>query len=538
MIKNKILNFIFLLIFSAFTFLQFSVSIFAQDNTKLSGLTKQIMEAKSNQELYPALESLTDLYFKENKYNEHIEFLKSLAIQKKELGPAVDYYIALTRYYQLEHLEEAQLWEEYFNQGNIYRDQLTSSLKEAISRIDAGDPLGIYARILLWKFHYEQQGSQADAALTDLMDFASSYAKAANDAEPLKGFADELSAAGEKAKAKQFYKIYLDKTISSETSDDKLSAIALGFYQQGNMDLAQSVYDIYTEKIVRYPEEKSLPLLIEIAKNFSYKDKGPCNPLYAEKIFEKIEQIGGKDVFSEELLYLRAVNSEKAKEYGLAKKFYDELAQRYPQGPHADEAYFKAGIISVYVLGDLAEARGYFEKIAKKDSVNPQVISAFYQLGLLAEWENDYEAAKTYFNKLIESAGADFQESVFLAGERIKEINGGKPMEYNLKSFLDASLKPGAFNPDASGVDLRISPSSAAAGTPVNVVASGFSGASGCMSVEMQYLWSGDTGKDSPQSQQSSFAAEYQDPGTKVIGLIVMSSSGIIGKDVSFIDIK
>ncbi|MCU0651463.1 MAG: hypothetical protein MUC39_00765 [Candidatus Omnitrophica bacterium] len=521
---------------------------YAQDNAKLADLTKQVMEAKSNKELYPALENLTDLYFKENKYNEYIEFLKSLAEQKKELAAAAGYYIALSRYYQLEHLEEAQLWEEYFNQGNVYRDELTGSLKKSISQIDASDPLGIYARILLWKFHYEQQGSQAEAALVDLMDFASSYAKETNDAEPLKSLADELSAAGEKAKAKQFYKIYLDRTVSSETSDDRLKEIAAGFYQQGSMDLAQSIYDIYTAKIIQYPKDKSLPLLIEIAKAFAYsaeggsayggKVKGPSSPVYAEKIFEKIEEIGGKDAFSEDLLYLRAINSEKIKEYGLAKRFYDDLATRFPQGPHADEACFKAGIIAAYILTDLDEAKSYFEKLAKKDSVSPQVISGLYQLGILAEWVNNYEAAKTYFNKLIDLAGANFGESVFFANERIKEINAAKPMEYNLKSFLDAALKPGPLSPETSRVDLNVNPSGAGAGSPVQIIASGFSGASGCMSVEMQYLWSGDTGKDMPSGQQASFTAQYADPGTKVIGLVVMSSSGVIGKDLSLIDIK
>ena len=111
------------LVFGIFT-------LYAQDNNKLVDLTKTIIEAKNNQQLYPVFEELKELYLKENKYTEFVEFLESLATKKKDLEPVINYYIAFSRYYQLKHLEETQNWDEYFSQGNTYRDQIIEKAED------------------------------------------------------------------------------------------------------------------------------------------------------------------------------------------------------------------------------------------------------------------------------------------------------------------------------------------------------------------------------------------------------------------------
>lgn len=523
----------------AFCILNFGFYLFAQDTNRLVTLTKQIMEAKQNVDTYLAFEELTDLYFKENKYNELTELLGSLVKQKKALEPVVNYYIGLTRYYQLKYLEESQSWDEYFSQGNTYRDQITGSLQKTIASLTWGDALNIYARLILWKFHQDQQDAFSESTLTELVNSTLTYADSATNFVPLKDAADELLSYGQRAKAKQIYRIYVDKIVTSDIKDEELNNIALGFYKEGNLDLAQTIYDVYIERIIQStPKEKLLPLLIDIAKSFSYRDEGLNDPVYAEKVFAKIEEIGAIDAFDEELLYLRAFNLEKAKEFIEAKDLYLDLVKRYPNTTYADEANYKIGIISTYILRDIESGRSFFKGLGQKETLSPQVISSLYQLGLLSQWAQDYIKAKEYYNKLIERAGNDFIETKTNASERLKEIEEERPIEYNLRTFLDVSLKEEYAIFDATKVDLRTSPYNVEKDQAVSIDSITYTAESGCMQVELQYLWSGHLGVAQPSLDDSTFNTTYIHPGTKEINLVVFSTQGIIDRNTDLVDVR
>lgn len=515
-----------------------SVVSFAQDSAKLVTLSKQIMEAKNNEELYASFEELKDLYFSENNYNELVDFLNSLLKQNKTLEPVTNYYVALTRYHQLKHLEETQGWDEYFSQGNAYREELLISCQKAIDSLAVHDALSVYARLIFWKFHRDQQDALSESSLLDLMNSVSVYAKDAKNLTLIKDVASQLSSYGEKAKAKLIYGVYVNKVSTSDIKDETLNTIALGFYKEGNLDLAQALYDAYIDRISSsMPPEKSIPLLLEVAKLFSFKDKEPSDALYAEKIFKKIENIGSKDVFNEELMYLRAFNLEKAKEYKNAKDVYTELIQRYPQTAHNDEANFKLGIIYTYILRDIKSGRTYFERLSQKEPLSPQVISSLYQLGLLSQWEGDLGRAKEYYNKLMEKAKDDFVETASLTKERLKEIEEAKPLEYELKTFLDASLKEEYIRLDMTKLDLRSHPYQAKKDEPINISSTVYTAESGCMQVELQYLWSGHLGKTVSPLNEPSFNTTYTQPGSKEINLVVVSPSGIIDRNIDLLDI-
>ena len=518
---------------------------FAQDNNKLVVLSKQIIESKNNEELYVFFEELKDSYFQENKYSELVKFLESLSQQKNTLEPFVNYYTALARYYQLKHLEKTQDWDEYFGQGNNYRNQITASIQKALDYTNVKDALNIYSRLLLWQFHKDQEDAFVESAFSDLMNAVSEYAKDTQDIKPIKAVADKLLAYGEKGKSKELYQIYVNKLIGSVREDKELESIALGFYKEANLELSQGIYDVYIERIAKtYPKEELIPILINIARNFSYsaaggsalggKDEGPKDASYAEKIFKKIEETGTKDAFAEELTYLRAFNAEKMKDYPKAGDLYLDLLQRYPQTNYTDEAGFKVGIISTYILRDIKTGRDYFEKLAQEETLSPQVISSLYQLGLLGQWENDLVTAKDYYNKLVEKAGNDFIETVTLAKQRLKEITKSKPIEYNLKTFLDVSLKEGnvVMRVDLSSSRYRIKKdeSTNISCTPYNVE-------SGCIQVEIQYLWSGDLGTAKPPLEKSEFNTTYAQPGTKVINLVIVSPSGILDRSIEIVDV-
>ncbi|TRZ94727.1 hypothetical protein D4R78_05815 [bacterium] len=510
-----------------------------RDKQKLTALTKQLIETKDQQKLYAPFAELDDFYCAEHKYQDYTEFLKSLANKNKATEPFIDYYIASCRYQQLKYLEETQDWDEYFTNGNSYRDQITSGLKSVVAKTTPQDPLNIYARLLKWRFHKDQQDSFQETALDDLISATRDYVGKSADNNPVKKVADELFAYGEKAKAKEIYRLYVDKIISQSQGDDKLKDTARSFCKEGNLEFSEVVYDAYIEKVLKlWPKEKSIPALIDIAKLFAPQDKGPSDPLYAEKIFKKIEELGGKEAFDEELIYLRSFCLEKAKEYDQARENYIYLLERYPGTKYADEANFKIAVISAYILKDLKTAKDYFKLLAAKTTFSPQVIASLYQLGLLSQWEGDTLKAKEYYNNLLEKSQAGFAQTRALAQERLKEIAEEKPIEYNLKTFLDASLKDESVKPDMNKADLKTSLYRVKKGETIHIDSGGYSLEAGCMQVEQQYLWSGDIGKTQASFDQAGFDTSYTDSGTKIINLIMVSPSGIIGRDICLIDVN
>lgn len=567
--KNlKVIIFISVFLFSGFHFEFYAL---AQSNNALVDLSKQIIEAKTNEDLYPLFEKLKDLYFsrpmikseggiplpagKDNKYAEFVEFLKSLSAKKEALGPFTDYYIALSRYHQLKYLEKTQSWDEYFAKGNTYRDEITAFAKKALGETKVSDPLNLYSRLILWQFHKDQEDTFTDEAQLDLEQGAGEYAKEALDPAPIKKVADTLLAYKEKAKARELYKVYIDRLISANTKTEDLANIALGFYNEGNLDLAETVYDIYIDKIkVTAAKETLLSDLINIARQFAYKDQGPKDQLYAEKIFKKVEEIGGKDIFSEELMYLRGFNLEKIKEYPQAQGIYLDLIKHYPESSHAEEAIFKIGIIQTYVWRDIEKGKSYFEGLAQRQTQGPRVVSSLYQLGLLNQWQGDFVKAKDYYNQLIrrlahlttlsanpepvEGLESDSSGIRTLTDARLKEIEEQKPIEYNLKMFLDSSLKEEhpLFNP--LKVDLKASLYRPAKDQEINIAAVAYTQESGCLQPQLTYLWSGELGEaQSLLPDQTNFSTKYKQPGTKVINLVVMSTTGMVDRTFDMVDI-
>ena len=515
-----------------------SRQLFAQDSVPLVKLSKQIIEAKTQDELTPLFIELKGLYFKDNKYSDFVEFLKSLSSKKSTLAPFTNYYIALSRYSQLKYLEESQNWDEYFANGNTYREEIIQSAEKTTEATKPEDLLHLYARLILWRFHFDQQDNFASAALSDLMNAVLDFSKETLSYQPIKEIADKLLAYGEKGKAKELYRTYVDKILQSSISNDRLKDTALGFYQERNLELAQLIYDAYIERMAKvYPKEKLIPILIDIARSFSYKDQDPKDTFYAEQVFCKIEELGTKDAFDEDLIYLRAFNLEKSKEYSKAKDLYIDLMQRYPKTSHAQEADFKIGMIYTYILGDLATGRGYFARLAQKETPSPQAVSSLYQLGLLSQWEQDYAKAKEYYRQLIEKAKSDFSETVAKAQERLEEIEEAKPIEYNLKTFLDVSLKEEYAMFDMTKLDLRSSLYRAKKDETVQITALPYTAESGCMQIELEYLWSGHTGTAKPSVGDATFSTTYIHPGTKEINLVVVSPAGVIDRNIDLVDV-
>ena len=194
-------------------------------------------------------------------------------------------------------------------------------------------------------------------------------------------------------------------------------------------------------------------------------------------------------------------------------------------------------MINAYVLGDINEARKYFDLLAAKTAFSPQVISALYQLGLLSQWQGDLVKADSYYQLLLKNALDKYVVTVAQTRERIQEIQENKPLSYNLKTFLDLSLKNESALSEMNKAELKSS-SYILEKNQLNTVSSLVNmPQSGCNQVELQYLWSGDLGGANPAVTESNFQCAYSDSGTKEINMVVISPAGITDCSFTMLDV-
>ncbi|MFA5099652.1 MAG: tetratricopeptide repeat protein [Candidatus Omnitrophota bacterium] len=506
--------------------------------SKDKDFSKEILSAKTDIEAAEILEEAQGAFFEQNRYQEFVDLLASAAKKKKTIAPLADYYTGAARYQQMKYLEETQNWDEYFSKGNDYRKDITDNLDRAVRAFPEADPLRVYSRLILWRFHKDQQDVFNEQALEDLMAAVKVYAAEAKDLKPLKAVADKLLDYDVKDKAKELYKLYGEKVISSDLSDDELQNTAMSFYKQGTMELAQALYTVYIDRISKSASPDKVKLeMIDIAELFSYKKDGAYDIDYAEKIFSRIEEMFGPDVFDEGLAYQRALNAEKNKDYTRAKELYTSFSGSYPQSEHFEGALLKTGIIALYVDKDIKAAQEIFGRLAGQPVVSAQAITGLYYLGLIAQWQGENALAKEYYTKLIESAKDGFGETVSLANARLLEIEESRPLEFNIKTMLDMTLKPENSRFSMNRVDIKASPSEVSPGGELTVTANATPPESGCMQVQLQYFWSGDTGKGAASYQENSFTTSYADPGIKIIGLVVTTPAGVVDRGIEFIDV-
>jgi TolA-binding protein len=527
-----------IILFLTACFLMSSCLSFAQDPKRAQELSQQISSARDNKETFLLFGKAKEEFVKDAKFNEFADFLKELSEKKKSLKPLAAYFLGACRYEQLKYLEEKQDWNEYFNKGNEFREELVSSLGEAIKSLPDKEAARLYSTLLLWQFHQDQQDAFAEESFNGLMSAVKSYSESAEDASALKDVADKLQSYDQKGKAKEIYRMFIEKAMKADLKEEQLKGMADGFFKAGNLELAETVYDVYLDKITNARDKKEVGAeLIRLAREFSYKDAALCDVSYAEKLYEKLVGIAGKEAMDEQASYLRAYNLERSREFEKAKEKYLDLLGRFPNTAYYDKVNFKLGIFSVYALRDIKSGREFFQKLAGKETAGPEVISSLYQLGLLAQWEEDLERAKANYLKLKEKAGDEFKSSLGQAEQRLNEIAENKLLDNNIRSFLDVSLKDEYSAYNMSKVELKSSAYNLKKGQEFTMTATAYPPESGCMQVVLEYGWAGDPGKATPTSEESNFTSAYSEPGVKVIGLVVRSSGGILDRSIDLLDV-
>ena len=477
-------------------------------------------------------------YFNDNQFPEFIDFLDKYKGADKFDKSCVNYYKALARFGQLSYLEEKQSWDDYFANGNLYREQIVENIQEVLSKIPAGNCLRIKARLLAWEFHRGQQDAFYEQALTELMDEVKAYAKETKEPQLIKQVADALLLNDQKASARELYQLYVQKLAGERITDLELKSIAAGFYKEKNLELAQTVYDIYIQRTQKsLAPDKFIVELFEIASMFVYKPSGSFDMAYAEKVYKIIADYSPKNVFNQEQIYLRAYNLEKMMEYASAREFYLQLNQLFADTKHFDEAAYKIAMIDAYALADIKEARSAFEKLSIKSPVSVYVNSSLYQLGLLSQWEGDLAKAKEYYSALLNNLKDAPDSIVTQAKERLSEIEGNKSLSYNLKTFLDLSFKDTGSSLEMGQSELTASSYSLEKDQKIAVLSSMNMPESGCNQVELRYLWSGDLGQAAPGESDSNFECAYSDIGTKAINMLIVTPSGTLDRAFMMVDV-
>ncbi|MDD2703389.1 MAG: hypothetical protein PHC33_05235 [Candidatus Omnitrophica bacterium] len=523
--------------------------LFARNAPVNAATGKTIEEAKIPAERIEAFENLKNEYFKDNRYSEFIQFIKKSFPEKKDLVLYVNYYTALARYEQMANLEKEQKWDEYFDRGNDYKTEIENNARKVVENSGPHDPLNIYARVLLWRFHREQQGVSHRQESQELLKAVQEYSQASEYMAPLKHAGDAVLSYGETAKAEGVYRLYAEKLARTSGGAEEVNKFARRVYEEGKFEFAQVLYTVYIDNIVKvYPLEQVVANLNEIAGLFLVQKDFIS---YAVKIYDKIEEVGGNTVFTEAMILQRAFALIKAKEYLPAKNLYQDFIKKYPCSNNYDEALFKLGIIYTYVLRDMDKGRLCFEQVAqKKESVSlkecgeeaqkttPWLISSLYQLGLLSQWDRELVKAKEYYTRLLEKAKDGFRDTAGLSKERLKEINEGSQIEYGLRLFLDISLKPENERYDMSRVDLSASVVRGKNKEPVKVFSNYYMADTGSMQPEVQYLWSGNTGAAIPSFDENVLDTSYDYSGTKEINLVVVSPQGVFDRSLYLLDVN
>lgn len=511
----------------------------AQEPSPLPAMTKAVMEAKTSLDLNNAFDSLTEYYSKEHSFKNYISYLNSLAQKKKSLEPYTEYYTALARYLQLKYLEAEQMWDEYFAQGNTYRDELVVHATKAVSMTQLDERVHVNALLLLWKLHNDQQDTFRDGALNDLMKATEELNQKSSDITAFKNIADGLLAGQEKVKARGVYRMYVQKLLAGTVSNETLRSEADAFRAVGNLDLSEVLYDAYFDRLQKAGDvKKTATAFIDAALLFSYNDNGSSDSMYAEKLFKQADEISNGAALDESHCYARAYNLEKSKEFLGAKGAFEKLLERFPKTRYSDEALYKNALISVYVARDIDVGRAIFERLGFADLPTPQGIASLYHLGLLMQWQGETEKAKAYYNTLIEKAKDSFQDTVVLTRQRLAEIEETRPIESNLKMFLDVSLKPESPAYNGAGVLLKASPVKMARGNDTTVSAIAYAGESGCMQPEIQYLWSGYLGSMPSEPGVSEFNTQYRQQGNKEINVVVLTPTGVIDRGIYIVDVE
>ena len=536
-------NIVILVLFMSFILCN-ARSLYCQDDIQsIDKLKEMIEKRRAVSDLESHLASLSEFYFKQKKFNEFYDFLDTQsrkASYRKQ--PVIFYYKALTRFAQMRHLEEGQLWEKYFENKDLYAEQLKIAL-ERVDKLNKGNnALALRSKLLDWQL-LKDDNQQSSVILDELFTIARNFPQeSVQNLEVIRQIAEELFLNKESNYGKKLYNVYINGIANTDIGLEKLSKLAEEFFSKEQHGLSVSLYEILIERLLENsPEDNSLIIakMKDIASKFIHTGWSQApDAFFAESVYKKIQNLKGQEAFDLKTQFNRAYNLERLKEYTLCVKEYESLISRFPKYKQRDRVYFRLGVISAYLLKNVEEAKSYFIKVINDFPESLDYLNSYYHLGLLDHWNKDFKNAKDSYTIILEKAKEANLESeiIDLAQARLKEIQEGKDIEYNLRFFLTVALSEREQNYPVK-LELFAMPPKNFTEEQTEFAVSSYTTDTGCLQPNFTYLWSGQLGINQNPRNVYNFQTDYLDKGTVVVNVALTGPAGLIDGTLEIADI-
>jgi tetratricopeptide (TPR) repeat protein len=449
------------------------------------------------------------------------------------------------------HYQEIQIWKKEKNWANVYdkgpalKKGIAEDLikAELISKNNA--PLFFDIKFLRWLSLFDDDPETAFGLYDKVVAAAKEAAATRPGLEAVKKAADGIKDLEDKNYARRLYEVYAGAVAASGLTPEELLTEADSFLSAGNIYLAKTLYEAMLSSSWN-DKTSQAKRIIAVADKFAHPgDKEALDPVYAEGLYQKAQDLAGDVAFDAEAQYRRAFNLERIKDYDAAKAQYMKLLSLFPDAVMRPEVIFRLGVFEAYVYKNIPGADEYFKKITTGFPKDALVLSALYQEGLLAQANKDAESAAVFYNALLSEAQARGLEAsktelVALAQERLKEVTDKTEMKYGLRLFMEGILAGASPEMAASPihVDVAVQPARTTLGAPVKWTVTTSHPETGCMTPTYAYEWSGELGGTSNISNTPEITTTYTEAGLHVVGAAVVGPNGPEGAGFDIVQIK
>jgi len=491
------------------------------------------LSASSEENNQTKLQAKVNTYLKQNQYAELLDYLNSLeGAETKESS----YYLVLAKSLFLDYLEKNELWEKYYDNVKTFDAEIIASAKQAETIFSEQS---VDLQYWAWKAYLREEDNFARQAFNNFVAMLIEFTSKNADAGKFKKVIERMSKEGNMADLYRLckqYKDYLVKTNAGTQEIEFLSAIANDYFMYNDIDTAVVIYEQYVNLVPdNYPKDEAYKILISIADKFRDYSFWPAdNSEFAEKIYLFVEKCLGLDSFTEFDLFARAANLEFLEDYQTALKLYKKFIGKFTESQLLPEAYLRVGVIYTYYLANKEKGMEYFNKLTQKE--NDSLLSCFcaYHCGLLLQWQDEFEKAKSIYRRLSDKKNQIAQ----MAQQRLDEFSLGEELSREIKYPLDLLFNGGLNSSVKMG--LKILPQKAFVGQEIKILGIAQDYSAGTVQPFFAYQWRGDIGSVGTVNNASEFTTTYDLPGPKLVCFSVKTENneGVIYRVLWVYDVK
>jgi soluble lytic murein transglycosylase len=270
---------------------------------------------------------------------------------------------------------------------------------------------------------------------------------------PLASLNDRLGRADLLLKGKRYsdsareYRSLLD-VVSSEQRSDVLANLALALMKSGNSREAQTWLDQIPPTAAGEIIGQKLYSDLEIARNAGDDDR-------VNSYLAQLRERAPKSSWLQEGLFIAGNMYMLRRDYDHAIDNYREIHQRFPDGPRASYAHWRAAWLDLRQGRTETASRQFREQVELYPS-SAEVTPAMYWEGRLLEERGDLAAARAWYAKLSDRYRNYYY--AILARERLKTIGAQNAADDPLfaKLRVVSAPDPGQLEVTPPSDDLRL----------------------------------------------------------------------------------